>query len=295
MTIQQKITGVNVVSTEAASKRNSFPVYDIAKPCVVMFHCSGGNGGQWRDLAQLLSTSYTPFAADQYGTHTRGPWHGRHAYSLAEEASQVVEFFNFHDGPVHLVGHSFGAAVALEVALRCRDKIASINLYETTNFHLLEQMGGEGGRQLSLVKNMVSRISEAIAKGDCWTAIESFYNYWNGVGQWSKLDVKIQDALLQWVPKTPLDFHALFTNKTRAEDFANLHVPTLLIKGEVSPLPALMITDYLAETLSDVTLKVIEGAGHMGPITHGAKVNAHILDHINRVSQSGTAHGVPAN
>ena len=45
-------------------------------------------------------------------------------------------------------------------------------------------------------------------------------------------------------------------------------------------MPTRMIAEALSELLPDNRLTVIEGAGHMGPLTHASEVSRLIVQHI---------------
>ena len=107
-----------------------------AHPLVVALHCSGGSSRQWRALAERLEGRATFFAPDLYGTAETGHWHGGHAFRLADEAAPLSATIGGWDGPVHLIGHSYGGALALHLASMRPARIASLILYEPTAFHL---------------------------------------------------------------------------------------------------------------------------------------------------------------
>jgi hypothetical protein len=53
-----------------------------------------------------------------------------------------------------------------------------------------------------------------------------------------------------------------------------------VIRGEHAPPPTRIIADTLPSLLPDARLKIVAGAGHMGPLTHPADVNPLIVRHI---------------
>jgi pimeloyl-ACP methyl ester carboxylesterase len=54
----------------------------------------------------------------------------------------------------------------------------------------------------------------------------------------------------------------------------------LILRGEHAPTPTRLIAEGLAELLPAVRLLVVDGAGHMGPLTHAREVCAPIMRHI---------------
>jgi pimeloyl-ACP methyl ester carboxylesterase len=253
------------------------------RPCrtrVIALHCSGAGAGQWRCLGETLGGGYELLAPEHYGCESTGPWTGRHAFTLADEAVRAIELIDMADSQVHLAGHSYGGGVALHVALARPDRIASLALYEPSAFHLLRQMGGRGASAWAEITGVAQRLGEAVAAGDYRIGIAGFVDYWNEPGAWNALPPERQAALIRWTPKGPLDFHALFHEATPLYAYRALKFPVLILRGEHAPVPTRIIAESLSEQLSDSRLTVIGGAGHMGPLTHASEVAALIAAHI---------------
>lgn len=52
------------------------------------------------------------------------------------------------------------------------------------------------------------------------------------------------------------------------------------MRGEFAPAPTRVVAGGLVDLIPGVASATILGAGHMGPVTHSAAVNARILAHI---------------
>jgi pimeloyl-ACP methyl ester carboxylesterase len=247
---------------------------------VIALHCSGAGAGQWRCLRETLGAGYELLAPEHYGCESTGPWTGRHAFTLADEAARAIELIDMSDERVHLAGHSYGGAVALHVALARPDRIASLALYEPSAFQLLRQMGGAGAIAWAEITGVAQRLGEAVAAGDYRIGMAGFVDYWNGPGAWNGLPPERQNALIRWAPKGPLDFHALFHEATALYTYRALKFPVLILRGERAPVPTRIIAEGLSEQLPDSRLTVVGGAGHMGPLTHASEVAALIAAHI---------------
>ena len=62
-----------------------------------------------------------------------------------------------------------------------------------------------------------------------------------------------------------------------------LRIPTLLVSGENSPAPVHRIADMLSSTLLDTRQAVLQGAGHMLPLSHAETLGALIRGHLANV------------
>ena len=114
---------------------------------VVLLHSSANSGAQWRALRADTEARYRVLALDLYGYGGTDPWPGHRALTLADEAALAEALIERCDAPVHLIGHSYGGAVALRVALHRPESIATLTLIEPTAFNLLRD-GGENERAL---------------------------------------------------------------------------------------------------------------------------------------------------
>jgi pimeloyl-ACP methyl ester carboxylesterase len=250
---------------------------------VIALHCSGGGAGQWDALGEALGDGYEVVAPEHYGCASTGHWTGEHAFTLADEAARAIALVDGSAGKVHLVGHSYGGGVALGVALARPDRIAGMALYEPSAFHLLRQMGEPGIEAYAEIASVARSIGRGILIGDYRGSVAAFVDYWNGPGAWDALRPSVQGALIRWAPKGPLDFRALIHDPTRADAYRGLAFPVLILRGEHAPAPTRLIAGHLALLLPSSRLAVVDGAGHMGPLTHASKVSELIAGHIGAV------------
>ena len=68
--------------------------------------------------------------------------------------------------------------------------------------------------------------------------------------------------------------------------FDRAAMPALLVEGSNSPHAAHAINDSLMRRLPNAQRVVIEGAGHMVPITHPGKVAAAVREFLDGVALS---------
>jgi pimeloyl-ACP methyl ester carboxylesterase len=113
---------------------------------VVTLHASASSARQWQPLAAALAPRFRVHAIDLHGHGERSPWRGARALSLADEAALVAPVLS-REGDVHLVGHSYGGAVALKVASMYPQHVRSVTVYEPVMFRWLVGGAGDGSRR----------------------------------------------------------------------------------------------------------------------------------------------------
>lgn len=262
---------------------------------VVLLHCTGSSGNQWRSIADALLAG--PLAGGGLGSGTNGrgyrlimpdlrgygdsePWSGRGPMRLADDAAIVRAIAEEVGEPLHLVGHSYGGAVALMTALHAPEVLSSLTLIEPAAFFLLR--GGSASDHALFVE--ISAVGERIAKGlvngEYRAAMEHFVDYWSGAGAWRSMAPQAHDMLCRRIAAIALNFASTTGEKTPLEAAARLKLPTLLLHGTRTKPIARRVVERLMWTLPNATLREIEGAGHMLPLTHPSPVAYAIGDHV---------------
>src|SRR6185436_7670595 len=83
----------------------------------------------------------------------------------------------------HLVGHSYGGAIALKAALGLQPRLASLVLYEPVLFSVLLADAPESAAAREIVSLRDDAIGH-IDRHDPEAAARSFIEYWMGEGAW---------------------------------------------------------------------------------------------------------------
>jgi pimeloyl-ACP methyl ester carboxylesterase len=252
---------------------------------IVLLHCSGSSGAQWRALATRLGARYQVLAPDLIGYGKAAPWSGGE-FRLAHEAAAVRSLIGRMGEPVHLVGHSYGGAVALHMARTRPELLRSLTLIEPSAFHLLRNGDPTDVAALREIIAVAAAATAALAVGDYCEGFGRFVDYWSGPGSWADMPSEKRAAFAPQLAKVVLDFHALLSEPAEIEDVLDIALPTLLVQGGCTTLPARCVSARLRMALPEATFRVVRGAGHMLPITHRDQVNDLIAAQI--AANSGT-------
>ena len=247
---------------------------------VVMLHCSASSGRQWDALSEVLGQRSAVAAPDQWSCGNRGPWRGLGRFSLSAEAAAVHETIDRLGRPVHLVGHSDGGALAMHIA-RCRpDAVASLTLIEPSAFHLLRHSHAADRAIFGEIAGVARDVDCALENGDAHSGMARFVDYWSGAGAWDHMSEKARAKFAPRLEKIALDFQALFDEPAELADFADLKLPTVIVRGSLSPAPSRRIVEMLAGALRGARVEVIFRADHMSPLSHADTVNCIVAAHI---------------
>jgi pimeloyl-ACP methyl ester carboxylesterase len=249
-----------------------------AGPAVACLHSSGSSSTQWRRLIESAQADFRFVAFDFHG-HGRSPDYAGDAYDLGCESDAVVHGLPPSNEPVHLVGHSYGGAVAIDLAVRYPGRFASVTVFEPVLFALLPPASAEF-HEITSVGLAIVRAAHA---GEFEVAAATFVDYWNGTGAWRRLPVEQQARVRERIAPVARHFEALFANPLPFDRLRALQVRTLVLLGDRSPAPARAVGQRLA-ALPLVTVETLVGVAHMGPVTHPDEVNARIARHLQEAS-----------
>jgi len=243
------------------------------RDAVVFLHGSASSGRQWDAIAASLSSSTIAHAPPLLGYGDRAPWPLERALTLDDEARALEPLLDGAARPVHLVGHCYGGAVALQLALRRPDAVASLTLYEPVRFALLFGAPGLAAAGDEIVA-LGRRIGALAAAGHVHAAAAEFVAYWSGACAWAETSRARQDAIAERMAKVRAEFAALFADPVPASAYAALSMPVRLLRGDASPLPARGVASRLNELLPCATLVTLRGGVHMQPVVDLASVAA---------------------
>jgi pimeloyl-ACP methyl ester carboxylesterase len=240
---------------------------------VLFLHSSASSGRQWDAIAAAISPATSVHAPPLLGYEARAPWPLDRGVTLDDEAAALEPLLDAAPGPVHVVGHSYGGAVALQLALRRPDAVASLTLYEPVRFALLFGAPGLAAAGNEIV-GVGRRIGALAVAGETHAAAAAFVGYWSGEGAWAAMPSSRRDAVAARMTKVRAEFAALFADAVPACAYAALTMPVRLLRGDASPLPARGVASRLNELLPCATLVTLRGGTHMQPVTDPGSVAA---------------------
>jgi pimeloyl-ACP methyl ester carboxylesterase len=250
-------------------------------PAVVCIHCNASSSSQWRPLMDRLAPRHRVLAPDTHGAG-RGPaWPADRTLTLHDEVTLLEPLFARAGAPFALVGHSYGAAVALLAALKQPERVHALVLYEPTLFALVDA-ASPPPNAADGIRETVARAEGALAAGNRGAAAEAFIDYWMGAGAWAAKPPSQRSAIEAAIVNVQGWGRALLGDTTPLAALRALEMQVLLMQGSQTPASARAVAALLARTLPRVENLTFDGLGHMGPITHPAVVDAAIDGFLRR-------------
>ena len=237
-------------------------------PGVVCLHCSASSSGQWRPLMDRLADRFRLIAADLYGCGRSPAWPDARTMWIDDQLALLEPVFARAGERFHVVGHSYGGAIALKAALKYGARVRSLVLYEPVLFALLmrEAPESDAASEIRAVRDDMLALEPA-------RAAERFIDYWMGRGNWAATPESRRPVLLQAMKAVRPEWHSAFNEPTAPEAFRAIDAPILLLTGSASTAAARAVAAILARSLSRVSVQELPGAGHMAPVTAPERVN----------------------
>jgi pimeloyl-ACP methyl ester carboxylesterase len=259
-------------TVDGAGIRFSFEEEGAGRP-VLLLHSTASGAMQWVSLTGHLRGRYRVLAVDLPGYGATVGIASRDAPGLAGHAAVVRAVADHCGEPVHLVGHSFGGAVALKAALAAPESIRSLTVIEPVAFNVLRS-GTDVDRHLAReVDALAGLIAACVADDAPDAALAHFIDFWNGEGAWSVLPARTRAHLSAQVGAIVDDFAAGRGEIWPAEACRTIAQPTLAVMGMQSKPHSQRVTEMVAEAIPGGRLHMVLDAGHMLPLTHPRLLN----------------------
>lgn len=245
---------------------------------VLLLHSAGNSGAQWTALGDALGDGFRLLAPDLYDCGRTSAWTQEREMGYDDVADLVTPLLT-ENGPLHVVGHSFGGGVALRLAATHPDYVRSLTLIEPGGYQMLQEAGRD---DLWLhFKRVMDDFRQAVSKGDPDAAWAQFFEvYCSHLEPWHALPDSMRQAIKKKTPDQLRIYGAQASNPTRLSDIQRLACPTLLIHGQQSQEPERVLCQLIAANAPLGRSAEIPDAGHMAPLTHAQDVAEHLREHI---------------
>ena len=246
---------------------------------MLLLHCTLAHSGAWKGVMARLARRFRMRAMDLPGHGRSGaPEPGRSWQR--QSAAMAIALLERGGGPADLVGHSFGATVALRIAVERPDLVQSLVLIEPVFFSAARDAGRA---EFKTHMALHDRFFALLEQGDHEGAARAFSEMWDGPGAWEALPAAQRGYMAARIDMIRRGGESLLGEGPDYIPLAKvgkIAAPVLLIEGaETDPVIG-AVQDSLESVLPAARRVVVPGAGHMVPISHPGPVADAIADFL---------------
>lgn len=232
------------------------------------------DAGQFRGLGEELGDSFKVITYDRRGnSRSKSPngWSSTNLTEQADDAAGLLEELGIEAASVY--GHSIGAPIALDLALRRPELVHSVILHDPAMMSVL----GDPGAVMAVVGPV---IEQGMKAGGPEAAADAFYRFAAG------------SAIEALEPETyermkacggvlfGVEFESLSGWKPEEEALKRNRVPALILSGAESPPFFSEAGEWLAQRLGSA-VEAVPG-GHGAPFDHAKDVAQRIVDFVEK-------------
>ena len=245
-------------------------------PNLVLVHGSSADHTRWGPVMAAFEQYFTVSAMDRRG---RGGSGDALAYSLEAEFEDVAAVCDALDGPVYLIGHSFGALCCLEAALRTGN-LAGLVLYEPPT-------QAEGYDPSDVVRRMNDLLEQDDREGVLTILFREVVGTSEGGLQALKADPSWRARLAgaHTIPREFADAEYVLDPSR----FSGMTTPTLLLLVSESPPFLKSSTGAVAAALPNSQVVALEGQGHLAITTASQLFSSEVIGFLRRSLHSRDA------
>jgi pimeloyl-ACP methyl ester carboxylesterase len=231
---------------------------------LVLVHGSWGDHHNWDAVVPGLARTFRVFSYDRRG-HSQSERLSTQG-SIEDDVADLAAFITSRGiAPAHVIGNSFGAAIALKLAAAQPDPFASLSVHEPP---LIGMIGDHP--LFPMVRQRIGAVLTTLKAGDAEAGARQFVETVAlGPEMWEKLPPSQRQTFIfnapTWVDEMNEPESVMTVDLVRLAAFNH---PALLSEGDQSPPFFGVILKKVATALPDAQNHLYRGAGHVPHLTH---------------------------
>lgn len=234
-------------------------------------HCTLAHSGAWRGIAAALDDLLNLHAFDLPFHGKSGDWDGQGDMHDTATAMARALLDGMGPGPHDLIGHSFGATVALRLAVEDPDRVRTLVMFEPV--FMAPAMTDDPGFA-GAYKDLMHPFFTALEAGDHMLAARLFNRAWGDHTTWDAIPENTRQYMadrIHFVRASTPFLEDDSTGLLAPGAMETAAMPALLLRGDLSDWAA-PTNAAIARRLPKATELALPGVGHMAPITAPKKV-----------------------
>jgi pimeloyl-ACP methyl ester carboxylesterase len=239
------------------SKDGTTLAYDIYGSGPALIYITGASCFRsFMPIVQDAKAFAKEFTVYNYDRRGRGDSTDTQPYAIEREVEDIEALIDAAGGKASLYGHSSGAVLALEAAIRLGDKVGKVVMYDPSYVH--------DETEKTQYNNLSQQVHKFLQEGKNAQAMTTFLN---GIGM-PKVFVSLMRFMPGWktmaalAPTLAYDI-ALTRDLPPLDRAAQVIVPVQILAGEKSPAGIHDVAGQLTKAIPGATFTQIKGQGHM--------------------------------
>lgn len=228
----------------------------------VLVHGSWGDHHNWDSVTPALARSLRVVTYDRRG-HSRSerpPGPG----SIEDDVEDLAALIrHVGGGPAHVIGGSFGAAIALRLAAEYPELIRSLVAHEPPLFGLLDD-DPTLHPALATVRERIDAVLALLRAGDHEAGAQLFVEtIAYGPGAWGRMPTQTRETFVFNAPTWLDEMQEPAALSMQLDLLANFDAPTLLTLGGTSPPFFPLVVKRVAAAIPYARQHIYPDAGHV--------------------------------
>lgn len=208
-------------------------------------------------------------------------------YSLELHTADLAALIDALDvGPVHLVGHSYGAYILLSLVIERPELVNRLVLAEPPAFPLVSRSLVGRAVEDSWKKNTFYPTIRAFENNSPSDAIKTFLYWVSGSSGWFE---KIPEADREYMLSKKFEFrlevmtdYSIWMPDLDWGSLSSINRPVLLLSGDRSPTMFYLVIVELEKILKSESYVMVPNAGHLLPSENASFYNQIVLDFLEK-------------
>ena len=234
----------------------------------------------WKGIIRSLGGAFRIYSTSLPGYGTTPEVRLEDASSIDPMIEFVGQVADAVDEPLHVVGHSWGAHLALAAVLRERISPLSIVCFEANP--IFAQPSDRPFAWREEIDAMTDRFEAALAAEDP-AAAAIIIDFYSRPGTFQAMPDAVRAFCQATAPTNLLDWRTAATFTPVFDEYARLNLPVTLVRGGATPRPIVDVTDQLAANIPGAHTHVVDGADHFLISTHPAECASILETHIKKI------------
>ena len=251
-------------------------------PDVILIHGVLGDYRQWEPISLMLSPRYRVIAVSRRFHWPNPPPSGTVDYSFEKHSADLDDLLRSFHRPVHLVGHSYGAGVALLTVLHHPEQVRSLTLIEPPFGSLVPPSESGFTAERTSRDAMIAALQVNVRAGSVERAVEELMDWVEGgPGMFRRLPPTTQHELLTNAA-TVGPTYAVPAPRVTCRQLGGLQLPVLVLRGEQTRLWYRLIAEATANCIRGAEAAVVTAARHMTIVKNPSGTARLVLSFIMR-------------